>query len=89
MAGYMLVRHKIRDFSLWKPGYDAHLPKRVEAGLTEKHLLRGANDPNEVIILFEARDLNRARAFAESADLREVMQKLGVLDRPDIYFLNG
>ncbi len=89
MASYMLVRHKVRDFSEWKPGYDAHLPKRAEAGLTEKYLLRGADDLNEVVLLFEARDLNRAKAFAESADLRETMQKVGVLDKPDIYFLNG
>jgi hypothetical protein len=32
--------------------------------------------------------VGRAKAFAESADLHEAMQKLGVLDRPDIYFLN-
>ena len=89
MASYMLIRHKVRDFSEWKRGYDAHLPKRVEAGLTEKYLLRGAHDPNEVILLFETQDLNRAKAFAESADLRETMQKVGVVDRPDIYFLNG
>ena len=89
MASYMLVRHKVRDFSEWKPGYDAHLPKRAETGLTEKHLLRGANDPNEVVLLFEAQDLNRAKAFAESVDLRETMQKVGVLDKPDIYFLNA
>ena len=89
MASYMLIRHRIRDFSEWKPGYDAHLPKRAAAGLTEKHLLRGADDPNEVVLLFEAQDLNRAKAFAESADLRETMQKLGVLDKQDIYFLNG
>ncbi len=89
MASYMLVRHKVRDFSEWKPGYDAHLPKRAEAGLTEKYLLRGADDPNEVVLLFEAQDLNRAKAFAESADLRETMQKVGVLDTPDIYFLNA
>ena len=89
MASYMLVRHKVRDFSEWKRGYDAHLPKRVEAGLTEKYLLRRSNDPNEVILLFEARDLNRAKTFAESADLRETMQKVGVMDKPDIYFING
>lgn len=83
----MLVRHKVRDFSVWKPGYDAHLPKRVEAGLTEAHLFRGAHDVNEVVVLFRAADLGRAKAFAESADLRETMQKLGVLDRPDISFL--
>jgi uncharacterized protein YeaO (DUF488 family) len=89
MASFLLVRHKVRDFSEWKRGYDAHLPKRAQAGLSEKHLLRGANNSNEVILLFEAKDLNRAKAFAESADLRETMQKAGVLDKPDIYFLNG
>ena len=89
MASFMLIRHKVRDFPEWKRGYDAHLPKRAEAGLIEKHLLRGAHDSNEVVILFEAEDLSRAKAFAESADLRETMQKVGVLDKPDISFLNG
>ena len=89
MASFMLIRHKVRDFPEWKRGYDAHLPKRVEAGLTEKHLLRGAHDEHEVVLLFEAKDLNRAKAFAESADLRQTMQKVGVLDKPDVYFLNG
>jgi hypothetical protein len=89
MAAFLLVRHKVRDFSEWKRGYDAHLAKRAEAGLTEKHLLRGADDSNEVVLLFQARDLNRAKAFTASADLRETMQKFGVLDKPDIYFLNG
>jgi len=88
MASYMLVRHKVKDFSEWKRGYDAHLPKRVEAGLREKSLLRGADDPNEVTIFFEAPDIKRVKAFAESADLREAMQKVGVVDKPDIYFLN-
>ena len=88
MATFLLVRHKVRDFLEWKRGYDAHLPKRAEAGLTEKHLLQDANDPNQVVLLLEAKDLSRAKAFAESADLRETMQKVGVLDKPDIYFLN-
>lgn len=35
MASYMLIRHKVRDFKTWKVGYDAHRPKRAEAGLTE------------------------------------------------------
>ena len=33
MASYMLVRHKVRDFSVWKPGYDADLPKREPKGI--------------------------------------------------------
>ena len=85
---FMLIRHKVKDFKTWKTGYDAHQAKRTEAGLTEKYVLRGADDDNEVVILFEAQDLNRAKAFAASADLREKMQEVGVVDKPDIYFLN-
>lgn len=89
MASYMLVRHKVRDFSEWKRGYDNHLTKRIDSGLTEKYLLHETDDTNVVTILFEALDINRARAFAESADLKETMKKLGVIDKPDIHFLNG
>ena len=85
---FLLVRSKVRDFQTWKPAYDAHLPMRTKAGLTEKYLLRSADDPNEIVLLFEAQDLNRAKEFAASADLRDRMQESGVVDKPDIYFLN-
>ena len=44
MSSHMLVRHKVRDFPFWKRGYDAHLPKRIEAGLTEEHLFRNSRE---------------------------------------------
>jgi len=59
----------------------------MKAGLVEKYLLRSADDANEVVILFEAQDLNRAKAFAASAELRDKMQEVGVVDKPNIYFL--
>ena len=89
MASYMFLRHKVQDFKTWKVGYDDHAPKRAQAGLSEKYLLRSADDPNEVLALFEAVDLDRARAFCESPDLRQKMQEAGVVDRPDIWFLNA
>ena len=89
MTSFVLIRHKVRDFGEWKRGYDALLPKLNELGLTQKHLLRNASDENEVILLFEATDLGSAKAFAESAALREAREKVGVIDEPDIYFLNG
>jgi hypothetical protein len=88
MITYVLVRHKVQDFAEWKQAYETHLPKRAEAGLTEAYLFRCTDNPNEVIILFEAKDLARAKAFADSQDLREAMMKAGVVDKPDIYFLN-
>lgn len=84
---YVLIRHKVADFTKWKTIFDAHRGVRQSAGLKEKYLLRDVQDLNEVVLLFEAEDLQKARAFMDSADLREVMKKAGVLDPPDVSFL--
>jgi len=83
----MLIRHKVADFAKWKQVYDAHASARQNAGLRELHLLRNTEDSNEVILLFSVQDLNKAKAFAASDDLRQAMQKAGVSDKPDVYFL--
>ena len=86
---YVLVRHKVADFSKWKPVYDAHLPARNEAGYKEVHLLRNADDPNEVFIMSKVESLQKARDFSASSDLREKMQEAGVVDNQISTFSNS
>ncbi len=85
---HLLVRHKVSDFSKWKSAYDAHSPARREAGLKEEHLLRNMDNPNEVFLLFEVKDVEKAKEFGASANLREAMQDAGVVDKPDLYLLD-
>jgi hypothetical protein len=85
---HLFIRHQVADFAKWKPVYDGHLAARQNAGLREKNLLRSINNPNEVVLLFEAEDLTRAQTFTESSELREAMQTAGVVGKPDILFLN-
>ena len=85
---HILIRHKVADFARWKSAYDAHAAARKAAGLTEQHLLRSLDNQNEVVLLLAAADLKKAQEFIASTDLREVMQKAGVTDKPDIWFLN-
>ena len=84
---YLLIRHKVADYAKWKASYDGHFPARQQAGLKEKHLLRSLGDPNEVVMLFEAHDIEKAQAFIDSDDLREAMKNAGVINKPDLYFL--
>lgn len=86
---YLLVRHKVRDFATWKPLFDSDESNRLQHGLRQKLVLRNADDPQEIVILMEADDLAKARQFSSSPDLREVMEKAGVTDRPDVYFLDN
>ena len=86
---YMLVRHKVKDYNKWKMVYDQQLSARIAAGLKEVFQFRNADSTNETIVLFEAADLNLARKFTQSADLRKVMEEAGVIDQPTIYFMNS
>ena len=84
---YMLVRHKVEDYERWKPVFDDHQATRRESGGKGGFLFRNADDPNETLILLEWPDLEDARRFARSDDLRETMQRAGVAEQPDIFFL--
>jgi hypothetical protein len=86
-VAYLLVRHKVADFAKWKPAYDAHQSARAAASLRDRLVLRGIDNPNEIVLLFEIGDLAKARTFMTSTSLRDVMQSAGVVDKPDIYFL--
>jgi hypothetical protein len=82
---YLLIRHRVADFSHGKAAYDDHSGAREQAGLKEKELLHDIKDTNQVVLLFEIADIQRAQNFAESSDLREVMRAAGVTYKPDIY----
>jgi hypothetical protein len=86
---HVLVRHKVQDFDKWKPAYDAHQQARAAAGLQELHLWHNIDDPNEIVLLFEAADVKEAKAFARSSDLKERMRDAGVMGAPDIFFLSS
>jgi hypothetical protein len=85
----VIVRHKVKDFAAWKPAFQAHEAARAAVGLTNPRLFRSTDDPGEVVILFDAADLGSAKAFAASDELKSAMTTAGVVDRPDIYFLNA
>lgn len=84
---HMIIRHKVEDYGKWKAVFDAHSTTRKAGGCRGGHLFRNADNPNELIIVWDWDTLENARKFAASPDLREVMGKAGVSDRPDVYFL--
>ena len=84
---YVLIRTKVQDYAQWKPVFDADGLTRQANGSRGGQLFRTASDPNELVMLFEWDDLEKARQFAQSEDLRQAMQRSGVVDQPDVYFL--
>jgi hypothetical protein len=83
----VVIRQKVADYATWKPIFDGHTSTRRANGSQGGRLFRNAADPNEILVLFEWDDLDRARLFTQSDDLHEGMAHAGVVDRPDLWFL--
>ncbi len=83
---YVMVTHTVADYARWKPIFDADGANREIAGSKGGHLLRSADDPNEVVLLFEW-DLQEARQYSQREEVRAKIQAAGVLDPPEISFL--
>lgn len=83
----MLIRQKVRNFAAWKPSYDARDSIRQANGLHNYVLGRGAEDTSAVLIALRADDIEKAKAYARSPELRKAMQKGGVIGTPSFHFL--
>lgn len=85
--GYLLVRHKVKEFQEWKRIFDAHKHAQLEAGLRIEKVMRNLYQPDEVFLFFEVIDLAKARAFVFGPQVPEAQEESGIVDKPDIYFL--
>ena len=86
--GMMIVRHKVRDYGQWRPIFDRHADMQKRAGLINPRVYHSADsNKSEIVVVFDTEDTKKAKDFAASADLKEAMEKAGVLDTPTIYFL--
>jgi hypothetical protein len=87
---YIYVRHSVEDYARWREGYDNHAAARQAGGATdEAYVARNVDDPNDITIMLGWSDLGKARAFTQSASLKEAMQKAGVTGPPEIRFLEN
>lgn len=84
----VLVRHKVKDFAQWKAVYDSVKPMVKEKGGKSQRLLKNSSDPNELVILTEFDDVDKAKAFAQSDELKQAMQKAGVSEVVSMLFLD-
>ncbi len=82
----MFIKLRVADYAKWKPVFDEKEALRKEHGTVGHSLHRDADDPNVIIIAFRVSDLNRAREFAASDELRSAMEQAGVLGPPEIWF---
>jgi hypothetical protein len=82
--GMLIVQHRVKDYRKWRRVYDAHAPMRRKAGLGSGQVYRGADNPDQIAIVFKTKDSDKAKDFVKSDDLRKAMKAAGVIGKPMI-----
>lgn len=82
-----LLTHSVEDVDRWKIGFDEHEPARRAAGILGHHINRAEADPHLITLFLALSDLDAAKAFSQSPDLADAMQRLGVTGSPEVRWL--
>lgn len=81
----LFAHHTVVDFDVWKKGYDAYALEQKKAGVIRKSVYRSVDNPNEVTVIHDFKDIQKAKDFAASPDLASLMAKIGVQGKPQVW----
>jgi quinol monooxygenase YgiN len=88
MAAALIVRHRVANFDTWKKVFDEMIETRRAHGWLSTIVYRDAADPNVVTIVNRVKDLDGAKRYGASPDLRGAMERGGVQGPPEIQFVD-
>ena len=83
----VLVHTKVQDYSKWRAVYDENESKRASNGMGEGKVFHDSDDMNSITLLFEVTDLEKARAYVDSDELKQAQLKGGVIPPPTVIWL--
>jgi heme-degrading monooxygenase HmoA len=82
----MIAKLRVANFERWKEDFESMTALRRGSGWIEHRVVRDATDPNIVTVISRVEDLDSAKRYGQSNELREAMKRSGVLGPPEIAF---
>jgi len=84
----LIMMHKVKDWDAWKKEFDSNKQVRIDNGLIDRALGYSKDDKQQAVIVFAVTDMAKAKAFLQSQDLKDRMEKAGVEGKPTSFFYN-
>ena len=85
---YVLVRLSVEDLAKWKPVFEEAASLRKSFGSMGVRAFSKADSPNDVVILGEYADKEKAMQMFQSQEFRDATQRAGVKGPPEVTLLN-
>jgi hypothetical protein len=83
----LLIKHKVKDYPSWKKVFDGFIETRRASGEKSYKIMHPENDGNDLLAIFEWDNLENAKKFVGSSELKQSMSNAGVIGQPEVYFL--
>ncbi len=80
------IDHTVKNYDKWRPGFNTDSTNRIASGLEFIVIGRGMDNANSLAIFLKAADVQKAKDFANNPRLKDIMQKNGVMTKPDISY---
>ncbi len=87
MRYYAIARYRIRDLGQFKAEFDQVSAQLPQWGFSRTWLDRNVDDPNEIVVMHECQNLDRAHEFFGSDEYRQCVRKAGVIGEPRVMFM--
>jgi hypothetical protein len=84
----MMIQHTVKDFDKWYAAFNGHDSVRKAYGITESGVGRGLDNDKLVIVWSMTSDIQKAKDFAASPNLKDVMKKAGVTGAPSLSYID-
>ena len=85
----LIIGHRVKDFSTWKASFDLAEAVREKYGIRTRMVMQGYSDPNVAMVFTEVNDVNRAKEYVTSQNLKNSMEMAGVESKMDLYWLQS
>ncbi len=81
----LFLRHRVKDYAVWRPHYDAAEELRRTTGVRRSGVYRTIGKPNEVTVWHDFGSVQEANDFVGRPELRDAMASAGVMEAPTIW----
>lgn len=88
MKYYLLIQHRVKEYSYWRIEFDQSSEWRKQKGERSYQIFQDIDDLNLVTILSEWDNEEKLHEYIADPELSEIMQISGVLDQPIIHLLH-
>lgn len=87
MDSYLVIGHKVDDYSTWKAAYDLSGPVREKHGIKTQMVLQGFSEENMAMVLTHIDNVDQAKEYVTSENLKRSMEVAGVEGEMDLFWL--